>query len=197
MPVNTVLINKPKGEALGFQVPNTVREQIIEVVDFLESLSFRLTMFRVIENGAANIEYTDDTGKLTQLFIIVPNLTVYEDNGHLVCRPKSAWESEGFYFNDSGEMFERIKVIEALNVQEYDPVLAFRGILEWCRGSGFGLDNFGMSGSGIYSIAVDGKESEEFGRRDYVFQNEQGHFEVWTKENLESEGYTFKDDRPF
>lgn len=197
MSVNTVLIYKPRGEALGFKVPNTVREQIIEVVDFLESLSFRLTMFRVIENGAAKIEYTDDTGKLTQLFIMVPNLTVYEDNGHPVCCSKSTWESKGFYFNNSDEMFERVEVVEALNVQEYDPVLAFRGILEWCRCSGFGLDNFGMRGNGTYAITVDGEESEEFGRGDYVFQNEQGHFEVWTKENLESEGYTFQDDRPF
>ena len=196
MSINIVLIHKPRGEALGFKVPNTVREQIIEIVDFLESLSFRLTMFRVIENGAANIEYTDDTGKLTQLFIMVPNLTVYEDNGHPVCRPKSAWESEGFYFNDSGEMFERVEVIEALNVQEDNPVEALRVILKWCRGSGFGLDNFGMSGNGIYSITVDGEESEEFGRDDYVFQNERGHFEVRTKEELESEGCLFGHGHP-
>lgn len=84
---------------------------------------------------------------------------------------------------------KHVEVVEALNVQEYDPVLAFRGILEWCRGNGLGLDNFGMRGNGTYCITVDGEESEEFGRGDYVFQNEQGHFEVWTKENLESEGY--------
>ena len=54
-----------------------------------------------------------------------------------------------------------------------------------------------MGGEGIYSIMADGYESEEFGRNDYVFQNEQNHFEVWTRENLESEGYIFQDDLPF
>lgn len=53
MSVNTVLIYKPKGEALGFKVSDTLREQVIDIVDFLESLSFKLTMFRVIENKAA------------------------------------------------------------------------------------------------------------------------------------------------
>ena len=197
MSINIVLIHKPKGEALGFKVPNTVREQIIEIVDFLESLDFKLTAFRVIENEAVKVEYTNDTGTLTQQFVMAPNQLVYKANGWPVCCSKSTWESKGFYFDDSDEMFERVEVVEALNVQEYDPVLAFRGILEWCRGSGFGLDNFGMRGNGTYSITVDGEESEEFGRGDYVFQNEQGHFEVWTKENLKSEGYTFQDNRPF
>lgn len=197
MSVNTVLIYKPKGEALGFKVPNTVREQIIEIVDFLESLDFKLTAFRVIENITTEVEYTNDTGGFTQRFIMVPNQTVYKANGGPVCCSKSTWELEGFYFNNSDEMFESADEIHALNVQEHDPIEALRGILKWCRGSGFGLDNFGMRGNGNYSITVDGEESEEFGRGDYVFQNEQGHFEVWTKENLESEGYTFQDDSPF
>ena len=196
MSINTVLIHKPRGEALGFKVPNTVREQIIDVVDFLESLDFKLAAFRVIENGAAKIEYTNDTGVLTRQFIMEPNETVYKANGWPISCSKSTWESEGFYFNNSGEMFERAEVIEALNVQEYDPILAFRGILEWCRGSGFGLENFGMSGNGTYSIIVDGEESEEFGRDDYVFQNERGHFEVRTKEELESEGCLFGHGHP-
>ena len=55
----------------------------------------------------------------------------------------------------------------------------------------------GMSGNGIYYITADGYESEEFGWNDYVFQNENGHLEVWTKENLENEGYTVQDDHPF
>lgn len=197
MSVNTVLIYKPKGEALGFKVPNTVREQIIEIVDFLESLDFKLTAFRVIENITTEVEYTNDTGGFKQRFIMIPNQSVYKANGWPVCCSKSTWKSKGFYFNNSDEMFESADEIHALNVQEYDQVEALRGILEWCRGSGFGLDNFGMNGNGGYSITVDGEESEEFGRGDYVFQNEQGHFEVWTKENLESEGYTFQDDRPF
>lgn len=197
MSVNTVLIHKPKGEALGFKVPNTVREQIIEIVDFLESLNLKLTMFRVIENKAAKVEYTNDTGGFTRQFVIVPNQSVYKANGWPVCWSKVTWESKGFYFDNSGEMFESVEVIEALNVQEHDPIEALRGILKWCRGSGFGLDNFEMRGNGNCSITVDGEESEEFGRGDYVFRNEQGHFEVWTKENLESEGYTFQDDRPF
>ena len=37
---------------------------------------------------------------------------------------------------------------------------------------------------------ADGHESEEFGWNDYVFQAENGSLEVWTKESLESEGYT-------
>lgn len=94
-------------------------------------------------------------------------------------------------------MFESADEIYALNVQEYDAVEALRGILEWCRNVGVGLENFGMCGEGIYSIMADGYESEEFGWNDYVFQNEHGYFEVWTKENLESEGYTFQDDLPF
>lgn len=197
MSVNTVLIYKPKGEALGFKVSDTMREQVIDVVDFLESLSFKLTMFRVIENKAAEVEYTNDTGGFTQRFVMMPNHTVYQENGLPVCWSKSTWESKGFYFDNSDEMFESADEIHALNVQEYDQVEALRGILEWCRGNGLGLENFGMSGNGTYSIMADGYESEEFGRNDYVFQNEQGHFEVWTKENLESEGYTFQDDLPF
>jgi hypothetical protein len=197
MSVNTVLIHKPKGEALGFKVPNTVREQVIDVVDFLESLDFKLTAFRVIENEAVKVEYTNDTGGFTQRFIMVPNGTVYQKNGLPVCWIKSIWESKGFYFDNSDEMFESADEIHALNVQEYDAVEALRGILEWCRSVGVGLENFGMGGEGIYSIMTDGYESEEFGRNDYVFQNEQGQFEVRTKENLESEGYTFQDGRPF
>jgi len=197
MSVNTVLINKPKGEALGFKVSTTLREQIIDVVDFLESLDFKLTMFSVIENKAAEVKYTNETGEFTHCFIMIPNYTVHQENGIPVCWSKSLWESKGFYFDNLDEMFESADEIHALNVNEYDPVEALRGILEWCRGNGLGLENFGMSGNGIYSITADGYESEEFGRNDYVFQNEQGHFEVWTKEELESEGYTVQDDLPF
>lgn len=197
MSVNTVLIYKPKGEALGFKVSDTMREQIIDVVDFLESLDFKLTMFSVIENKAAEVKYTNGTDEFTRYFIMMPNYTVYHENGIPVCWSKATWEYKGFYFDNSDEMFESADVIHALNVQEYDAVEALRGILEWCRGNGLGLENFGMSGNGTYSIMADGYESEEFGRNDYVFQNEQGHFEVWTKENLESEGYTFQDDIPF
>lgn len=197
MSVNTVLILKPKGEALGFTVSETMREQVIDVVDFLECLNLKLTMFRVVENKAAEVEYTNDTGGFTQRFVMMPNHTVYQENGLPVDWSKSTWESKGFYFDNSGEMFESADEIHALNVQEYDPVEALRGILEWCRGNGVSLENFGMGGEGIYSIMADGYESEEFGRNDYVFQNEQGHFEVWTKENLESEGYIFQDDLPF
>lgn len=198
MSVNTVLIYKPKGEALGFKVSDTMREQIIDVVDFLESLSFffKLTMFRVIENNAAEVEYTNGAGRFTR-FEMMLNHTVYQDNGIPVCWSKSMWESKGFYFDNSDEMFESADEIHALNVNEYDPVEALRGILEWCRGNGLGLENFGMSGNGIYYIIADGYESEEFGRNDYVFQNEHGNFEVWTKEELESEGYTVQDDLPF
>ena len=197
MSVNTVLIYKPKGEALGFKVSDTMREQIIDVVDFLESLNFKLTMFRVIENEAAEVEYTNDTGGFTQRFVMMPTLTVYQENGLPACWSKSTWESKGFYFDNSDEMFESADEIHALNVQEYDQVEALRGILEWGRCNGIDVDNFGMHGTGHYSIMADGHESEEFGHRDYVFQNEQGQFEVWTKENLESEGYTFQDDLPF
>ena len=196
MSVNTVLIYKPKGEALGFKVSDTMREQIIDVVDFLESLNLKLTMFRVVENKAAEVEYTNDTSGFTHRFVMIPNRTVYQENGFPVCWSKSTWESKGFYFDNLDEMFESADEIHALNVQEYDAVEALRGILEWCRSAGVGLDNFGMRGEGIYSIMADGYESEEFGRNDYVFQNEQGHFEVLTKENLESEGYTFQDDLP-
>lgn len=197
MSVNTVIIHKPKGEALGFKVSDTMREQIIDVVDFLESLDFKLTMFRVIENKAAEVEYTNDTGGFTQSFTLVPNRTVYQENGLPICWSKSLWKSKGFYFDNLDEMFESADEIHALNVNEYDSVEALRGILEWCRGNGLGLENFGMSGNGIYSITADGYESEEFGRNDYVFQNEHGHFEVWTKEELESEGYTIQDDLLF
>ena len=197
MSVNTVLIYKPKGEALGFKVSETMREQIIDVVDFLDSLDFKLTMFRVIENKAAEIEYTNDIGGFTQRFVMMPNYTVYQENGLPVCWSKVTWESKGFYFDNSDEMFESADEIHALNVQEYDPVEALRGILEWCRGNGLNLENFGMSGNGIYSIMADGYESDEFGPHDYVFQAENGRFEIWTKENLESEGYTFQDDLPF
>ena len=193
MSVNTVLILKPKGEALGFTVSDTMREQIIDVVDFLESLNLKLTMFRVVENKA-EVEYTNDTGGFIQRFVMMPNNTIYQENGRPVGWSKSTWESKGFYFDNSGEMFESADEIHALNVQEYDAVEALRGILEWCRSAGVGLDNFGMCGEGIYSIMADGYESEEFGRNDYVFQNEQGHFEVWTKENLESEGYILAED---
>ena len=194
MSVNTVLILKPKGEALGFTVSDTMREQVIDVVDFLESLNLKLTMFRVVENKATEVEYTNDTGGFIQRFVMIPNHTVYQENGLLVGGSKSTWESKGFYFDNSGEMFESADEIHALNVQEYDAVEALRGILEWCRDVGVGLENFGMCGEGIYSIMADGYESEEFGRNDYVFQNEQGHFEVWTKENLEREGYIFTED---
>ena len=197
MSVNTVLILKPMGEALGFTVSDTMREQIIDVVDFLESLNLKLTMFRVVENKAAEVEYTNDTGGFTQRFVMIPNHTVYQENGLPVGGSKRLWESKGFYLDNSDEMFESADEIHALNVQEHDPVEALRGILEWCRGNGVNLENFGMNGSGGYSIMTDGYESEEFGRNDYVFQNEQGHFEVWTKENLESEGYIFQDDLPF
>ena len=197
MSVNTVLILKPNGGALGFTVSDTMREQVIDVVDFLESLNLKLTMFRVIENKAAEVEYTNDTGEFTQRFVMVPNHTVYQENGLPVGWSKSTWESKDFYFDNSGEMFESADEIHALNVQEYDSVEALRGILEWCRGNGLSLDNFGMYGSGRYSIMADGQESEEFGPHDYVFQNEQSHFEVWTRENLESEGYIFQDDLPF
>ena len=194
MSVNTVLILKPKGEALGFTVSDTMREQVIDVVDFLESLNLKLTMFRVVENKAAEVEYTNDTGGFTQRFVMMPNHTVYHENGLPIGWSKSIWESNDFYFDNSGEMFESADEIRALNVQEYDSVEALRGILEWCRGNGLSLDNFGIGGNGIYSIMADGYESEEFGRNSYVFQNEQGHFEVWTKENLESEGYIFTED---
>lgn len=197
MSVNTVLIHKPKGEALGFKVSDTMREQIIDVVDFLDSLGFKLTMYRVIENKAAEVQYTDDAGGFTQSFVMMPNYTVYHENGSPVCWSKSTWESKGFYFDNSGRMFESADEIHALNVQEYDPVEALRGIFEWCRGNGLGLENFGIFGNGVYSIMADGYESEFFSLNDYVFQNEQGDFEVWTKENLESEGYTFQDDLPF
>lgn len=197
MSVNTVLIHKPKGEALGFNVSKILREQIIDVVDLLESLDFKLTMFSVIENKAAEVKYTNGADEFTRCFIMMPNYTVYHENGIPVCWSKSTWESKGFYFDNSGKMFESADEIHALNVQEYDPVEALRGILEWCRGNGLGLENFGIFGNGVYSIMADGYESEEFGLNDYVFQNEQGHFEVWTKENLESEGYTFQDDLPF
>ena len=196
MSVNTVLILKPKGEALGFTVSDTMREQVIDVVDFLECLNLKLTMFRVVENKAAEVEYTNDTGGFIQRFVMMPNHTVYQENGLPVGWSKSTWESKGFYFDNSGEMFESADEIRALNVQEYDSVEALRGILEWCRGNGLCLENFGMSGNGAYSIMADGYESEEFGRSDYVFKNEQCHFEVWTKENLESEGYIFQDDLP-
>lgn len=191
MSVNTVLLYKPKGEALGFKVSDTMREQIIDVVDFLESLNLKLTMFRVLENNDAEVEYTNDTGGFTQCFVMAPNRTVYKENGLPVGWSKATWESKGFYFDNSGEMFESAEEIHALNVKEYDPVEAFSGILEWCRGNGISLDNFGMHGSGRYSIMADGYESEEFGPSDYVFQNEEGLFEIWTKENLECEGYTF------
>ena len=194
MSVNTVLILKPKGEALGFTVSDTLREQVIDFVDFLESLSLKLAMFRVIENKAVEVEYTNDTGGFIQRFVMIPNHTVYQENGLPVCWSKSTWESKGFYFDNSGEMFESADEIHALNVQEYDAVEALRGILEWCRDVGVGLENFGMCGEGIYSIMADGYESEEFGRNDYVFQNEQSHFEVWTKENIESEGYILAED---
>ena len=194
MSVNTVLILKPKGEALGFKVSDTLREQVIDVVDFLECLNLKLIMFRVLENKTAEVEYTNDTGGFTQRFVMMPNKTIYQENGLPVGWSKSTWESKGFYFDNSGEMFESADEIHALNVKEYDPVEALRGILEWCRGNGLDLENFGMSGNGTYSITADGYESEEFGRNDYVFQNEQGHFEIWTKENLESEGYIFTED---
>ena len=194
MSVNTVLILKPKGEALGFTVSDTMREQVIDVVDFLESLNLKLTMFRVVENKAAEVEYTTDTRGFTQRFVMMPNHTVYQENGLPVGGSKSSWESKDFYFDNSGEMFESADEIHALNVQEYDAVEALRGILEWCRGNGIDMDNFGMHGTGIYSIMSDGYESAEFGRNDYVFQNEQCQFEVWTKENLESEGYIFNKD---
>lgn len=197
MSVNTVLIYKPKGEALGFKVSETMREQIIDVVDFLDSLGFKLTMFRVIENKAAEIEYTNDIGGFTQSFTLIPNRTMYQENGLPICWSKSIWESKGFFFDKAGEMFESADEIHALNVQEYDSVEALRGILEWCRGNGLSLENFGMSGNGIYSITADGYESEEFGPLQYVFQAENGRFEIWTKENLESEGYTVQDDLPF
>lgn len=197
MSINTVLINKHKGEVLGFKVSDTMREQIIDVIDFLDSLGFKLTMFRVIENKATEVEYTNDTGGFTQRFIMMPNYTVYQENGMPVSWSKGTWESKGFYFDNSDEMFESADEIHALNVQEYDSVEALRGILKWCRGNGISLDNFGMHGSGRYSIMANGYESEEFGRNDYVFQNEHGHFEVWTKEELESEGYTVQDDLPF
>ena len=194
MSVNTVLILKPKGEALGFTVSDTLREQVIDFVDFLESLSLKLAMFRVIENNAVEVEYTNDIGGFIQRFVMIPNHTVYQENGLPVCWSKSTWESKGFYFDNSGEMFESADEIHALNVQEYDAVEALRGILEWCRDVGVGLENLGMCGEGIYSIMADGYESEEFGRNDYVFQNEQSHFEVWTKENIESEGYILAED---
>lgn len=197
MSVNTVLIHKPKGEALGFKVSESVREQVIDVVDFLESLNFKLTMFRVLDNKAAEVEYTNETGGFTQSFTMGPNCTVYQENGIPISWYKTTWESKGFFFDKAGEMYEGVDEIQALNVNEYDPVEALRGILQWCRSNGFGLENFGMSGSGTYSIMADGHESEEFGRNDYVFQNEHGHFEVWTKEELESEGYTVQDDLPF
>ena len=196
MSVNTVLIYKPKGEALGFKVSDTMREQIIDVVDFLESLNFKLTMFRVVENKAAEVEYTNDTSGFTHRFVMIPTRTVHQENGLPVCWSKSTWESKGFYFDNLDEMFESADEIHALNVQEYDAVEALRGILEWCRGNGIDMDNFGMHGTGIYSIMSDGYESAEFGRNDYVFQNEQCQFEVLTKENLESKGYTFQDDLP-
>ena len=196
MSVNTVLILKPKGEALGFTVSDTIREQVINVVDFLENLNLKLTMFRVIENKT-EVEYTNDTGGFTQRFVMIPNHIVYQENGHPVSWSKGSWAYKGFYFDNSDKMFESADEIHALNVQEHDPAAALRGILEWCRSVGVGLENFGMGGEGIYSIMADGYESEEFGRNDYVFQNEQGHFEIWTKENLESEGYIFQDDLPF
>ena len=80
MSVNTVLILKPKGEALGFTVSDTMREQVIDVVDFLESLNLKLTMFRVIENKT-EVEYTNDTGGFTQRFVMIPNHIVYQENG--------------------------------------------------------------------------------------------------------------------
>ena len=194
MSVNTVLIYKPKGEALGFKVSESVREQIIDVVDFLESLNLKLTMFRVLENKAAEVEYTNDTGGFTQRFIMMPNRTIHQENGLPICWSKSTWESKGFFFDKAGEMYKGADEIQALNVQEHDPVEALRGILEWCRCNGLGLENFGMGGNGIYSIMADGYGSEEFGWNDYVFQNEQGNIEVWNKEELESEGYVFQDD---
>lgn len=197
MSVNTVLIYKPKGEALGFKVSESMREQIIDVVDFLESLNFKLTMFRVLDNKAAEVEYTNDTSGFTHSFIMWPNRTVYQESDIPVCWSKSTWESKGFFFDKAGEMYEGADEIHALNVQEYDPVEALRGILEWCRGNGLGLESFGIGGNGIYSIMADGYESHEFGRSEYVFQNEHGHIEVWNKQELESEGYTFQDDHPF
>ena len=197
MSVNTILIHKPKGEALGFKVSDTLREQIIDVVDFLESLNLKLTMFRAVENKGAEVEYTNDAGGFTQSFIMLPNSTVYQESGIPISWSKSTWESKGFYFDNKGEMFESVDEIQALNVQEHDPVEALRGILEWCSCNGLYLENFGMSGNGFYSITADGYESEEFGWNEYVFQNEQGHIEVWTKENLESEGYMVQDDLPF
>ena len=80
MSVNTVLILKPNGEALGFTVSDTIREQVIDVVDFLESLNLKLTMFRVIENKT-EVEYTNDTGGFTQRFVMIPNHIVYQENG--------------------------------------------------------------------------------------------------------------------
>lgn len=196
MSVNTVLIHKPRGEALGFKASDTMREQIIDVVDFLESLNFKLVMFRVLESKAAEVEYTNDTGGFTQRFIMTPNYTVYQENGLPVWGSKSTWESKGFYFDNSGEMFESADEIHAINVKENDPVEALRGILEWCRDHELILENFGMNGNGRYYIMVDGDESEEFGRNDYVFRGENGHLEVWTKENLESEGCLFGHGHP-
>lgn len=85
MSVNTVLIYKPKGEALGFKVSDTMREQIIDVVDFLESLNLKLTMFRVLENKAAEVEYANEAGGFTQSFVMMPNYIVYQENGLPVC----------------------------------------------------------------------------------------------------------------
>lgn len=197
MSINTVLIHKPKGEALGFKVSETIREQIVDVVDFLDSLGFKLTMFRVLENKAAEVEYTNDTSGFKQSFIMMPNRTIYQENGLPICWSKPTWESKRFFFDKAGEMYEGADEIQALNVQEHDTVEALRGILEWCRGNGLGLENFGIHGNGVYSIMADGYESAEFGWNDYVFQNEHGYFEVWTKENLESEGYTVQDDLLF
>ena len=196
MSVNTVLIYKPKGEALGFKVSDTMREQIIDVVNYLESLNLTLKMFRTVDDKAAEVEYTNDTGGFTQRIVIIPGLTVYQENGLPICWSKSTWESKGFFFDKAGEMYEGADAIQALNVQEYEPVEALRGILEWCRGNGLGLEKFGMSGNGVYSIMADGYGSEEFGWNDYVFQNEQGHIEVWNKEELESEGYVFEEVLP-
>ena len=197
MSVNTVLIYKPKGEALGFKVSESVREQIIDVMDLLESLNLKLTTFHVLENNAAKVEYTNDTGGFTQSFTMGPNYIVYQESGIPISWSKTTWESKGLFFDKAGEMYEGADEIQALNVHEYDPVEALRGILEWSRCNGLGLENFGISGNGIYSIMADGYESEEFGWNDYVFQNENGQIEVWNKEELESEGYLFEEALPF
>ena len=189
----TVHLIRPKGSEVGFVVSKDESDKFVGVMGLLSAgerfLSFSGRSGKDDPSNLFSYRMEDGTN-------VIVNLTddhfCDKYNGRILCEPIEMWESKG-YIEHNGSMFKEMEEIVALQLRG-DERDKFDQALNWSREIGYHLEGFGMKEHGTNWVLVNGHESDEIGRGDYVLLTESGAIEVHTKDSLIEEGYIIQDE---